>query len=466
MTKHLLIASLVAIAPAGALTSYAETQAYFFDDLGYVQGVADNGKFAAIADDEDLHAYLWTAENPSELKSLDVVQDNTADLPSSQIMTGFSAMDVTNDGMVVGSIYYKNGKQKAAYWVDGEWHFLPLNEYVLNTTCALGVTPDGRVISGYQFINDPTSEIGGRYYPATWTLNDNGEYELDSHTDIELPAHQGFIPFALNPEGNIIAGMMYCGTGSTVPVLLVDGELRCWNEFDTRLEPFEYKGEVIGLFEEYYIDGYNDGIEGLYFNGCLMGCDNQGNFYGFRTRAFDVTEDGNGRLVNSAVIYNIKTDTWTDVENHSGYTCGFGDRVLFHNDGNVTIDDITTDVAGALDVNSDEEITGISTASMDGKVFGGVTQVVNPANQQLQFFPMMVVLDNGLNETDGVSDIVVTDSKVVMIATAGHIEVLNATDVAIYDLDGRQVATGASADVAPGIYVVKADNVSRKLFVK
>ena len=466
MTKNLLIASLAAIAPAGVFTAYAETQAYFFEEIGNVQGIADNGRFAAISDDEDLHAYVWSVENPSEIKCLDIIQTDTSGLPSSQVTRGASAMDVADNGMVVGSVFYKDGKERAAYWIDGEWHFLPLHQYIVNTTCALGVTPDGRVISGYQFINDPSSEIGGRYYPATWTLNDDGEYELDSHTDIELPAHQGFIPFALNPEGNVIGGMVFCGAGSTIPALLVDGELRYWNELDTRLEPFYYKGEIQGMYEEYYIDGYHDGWEGLYFNGCFAGCDDKGNFYGFRTRAFDVTEEGSGRLVNGAVIYNLNDDTWTDVEKHSGYTCGFGDRVLFHNNGNVTIDDVTTDVAGAFDVNADSQIAGIAKTSMDGKVLGGMTKVLNPATGEYQFFPMMIILDNGLNDTDGVSDIVVAESNVVMIATAGHIEVLNASDVAVYDLDGRLVATGASVDVASGIYVVKADNVSRKLIVK
>lgn len=466
MTKNLLIASLAAIAPAGVFTAYAETQAYFFDEIGNVQGISDNGKFAAIADDEDLHAYLWSAENPTEIKCLDFVQGDTSGLPSSQVARGFSAMDVADNGMVVGSVFYKDGKERAAYWIDGEWHFLPLHQYIVNTTCALGVTPDGRVISGYQFINDPTSEVGGRYYPATWTLNDDGEYELDSHTDIVLPAHQGFIPYTLNREGNVIGGMVFCGAGSTIPALLVDGELLYWNELDTRLEPFYYKGEIQGMFEEYYIDGYHDGWSGLYFNGCFAGCDDQGNFYGFRTRAFDVTEEGDGRLVNGAVIYNLDTDTWTDVEKDSGYTCGFGDRVLFHNDGKVTIDGTTSDVIGALDVNTGRTIAGIAKVSQDGSVLGGMTRVLNPATGEYQFFPMILILDEGLNVNSGVSDIVVAESNVVMIATAGHIEVLNAADVAVYDLDGRLAGTGASVDVTPGIYVVKADNVSRKLVVK
>ncbi len=46
------------------------------------------------------------------------------------------------------------------------------------------------------------------------------------------------------------------------------------------------------------------------------------------------------------------------------------------------------------------------------------------------------------------------------------IRVFGASEVAVYDLNGRLVGNSAANTVAPGIYVVKADGVTRKVAVK
>ena len=53
-----------------------------------------------------------------------------------------------------------------------------------------------------------------------------------------------------------------------------------------------------------------------------------------------------------------------------------------------------------------------------------------------------------------------------MIVHDGAIEVVNAEDVAVYDLGGRLVGTEKITAVPAGVYVVKADDSSYKVVVK
>ncbi|MDE5871315.1 MAG: hypothetical protein K2H22_05205, partial [Muribaculaceae bacterium] len=148
MKKSILLMGL-----ALAFTSTAgkaESKVYLFDSLGIVGGVSDNGQYAAITDDEQYLAYIWRASNPEEL--YDITEKPDPDATASQRALFTTAMDVSDDGIVVGSIGYADYHQYPAYYKDGEWNLLPIDPDAVNTNEAVCITPDGTVIAGYQYI--------------------------------------------------------------------------------------------------------------------------------------------------------------------------------------------------------------------------------------------------------------------------------------------------------------------------
>ncbi len=462
MKKILLSGALTLGGLFVVTTLQAQNQAYFFDQIGEVMGVSDNGKYIAISDDDDHNGYLWNIDNPDQITDI-TIRTTQTNLPSGQTITGVAAMDCTDDGMVVGSVFYKDGKQKASIYVNGEWKQLPLHEHVYNNTLAVAVTPDGKTIAGYQFIYDETSEIGGRYYPCQWYLNEEGEYDLNCYTDIDLPAHQGFITITQNPEGTIIGGRLFCGAGSTIPVLLNNGELQYFDELETRLEEFYYKDKLIGVFEEYYIDGYKDGATGDYFDGGFDNCDANGNFYGMRTRVFDVTEEGGGRLVKKACIYNVNTGEWIDSETDLMYTAGIGTDLLYTDSATVIEDGVSQKVTKAYGFTAPRSITAIAKISSDARILGGICQEIHPATGEPVYYPFAVVLEK--SPVSGV-EVVMAAERVPVILSAGRIDVANGAEAEVYTLDGKLAGRGASVSVQPGIYVVTVEGSSVKVAVK
>lgn len=463
MKKNLLLCGFAVVATLfGSATINAATRSWFFDELGEVMGVSDNGKYVAISDIDNLRGYVWNIDSPDALTDLTITTTETG-LPSSQVITGVSVMDFADNGMGVGSVYYKDGKQKAAYYEDGEWKYLPLHEFAMNLTEAIAVTPDGMTIAGYQFVKDEASEIAGRYYPCQWFRNEDGSYEMQCYTDLELPAQQGFYPLTQNPDGTIIGGMLYCGAGSTIPVLLNNGELQYFSHLETILEPFYYKDQLLGYFDEYYIDGYKDGAVGDYFEGGFDNCDANGNFYGMRTRAENVTEDGRGDLVRGACIYNVNTGEWIDNPSISLYTAGLGTDILFNGNGGVTMNGETKKVKDAFDLETTRSIAGVSKTSCAGRVLGGMWQEINPATGEYTYYPFVVELDEQL--VSGVETVVDADRNIIILSP-GRIDIANGTEAAVYTLDGRLAGIGSTVELAAGVYVVKIGETSSKVLVR
>lgn len=480
MVKNLLFCC--AIAALATPTAQAENHSYFTDELGEVNGVSDNGRFVAIGDIENNLAYLWDSNNPDVFTDISADPAQTASLPSAQRIIGTLAYDVTDDGsMVVGTLFYADGHSAGAYYKNGAWTALPLHPASMNTTEAIAVTPDGKIIGGYSFLSDPTSAIAGRYYPVQWKLNDAGNYELHAYSDISLPDHQGFMPLTQSPDGRIIAGTVYCARQSNIPALLVDGQLKLFNELTEISEPWIYKGKYycgldengkqiwsedpndprIVLFTERYIDGYKDTDTAV--EGWLTFCDNNGNYYGMRTLITDVNEEGGATLRTGATIYNVDTDTWTDNFDLSYYTAGIGQNLLFANDGIVMIDGKRSYFQEEYDINSSRSIAGISKISLDGKVLGGMTYEINPASGEYQYSPFVTVTEGAFS---GIKTVYGGSDRPSFIVSRGTILLHNAESMDVYDLNGRLVASGASASVAPGIYVVKSGDISAKVLVK
>ena len=485
MKKSIL---LIGIALSGiSLTGKAESKVYVFDTLGIVGGVSDNGQYAAITDDEQYIAYIWRASNPDEL--YDITEKGEPGLPASQRPIFTTAMDVSDDGIVVGSIGYADYHQYPAYYKDGEWNLLPIDPDAVSTNEAICITPDGKVIAGYQYIKlasatgDGASR--GQYIPCQWFLQEDGSYELKTYKDIKLPDHQGFYPMTQTPDGKAIGGQLYAGFGSTLNALVVEGKLVMFDEISTLKDCLEYRGKYytgvdengrqtwtedindpnIVWFTKELINGYYDGIRGeeSMMNGFFTNCDGNGNFYGARSYVTDVTSNNDGVLTNNAVIYNYLTDTWYNEEAVNFFSAGIGEELIFTGNGEVINGNKVSEVKEAYGIKSEYIINGISKISSDAKTIAGVASDLNPAIGEYQYYPFIIQVDGG---TIGTPEIAGSPKKGLVIATQGRIEVLNADNVAVYDMNGRLVSTDKVTEVNAGVYMVKADDESYKIVVK
>lgn len=477
---------LLSLALTGsAMVASAATEVYPFDMLGDMNGVSDNGQFAVITDVEQGYAYIWRLSNPEELEDISMITDEST-LPDSQSAKATAVYDVADDGTVVGAITYKNNTMMPAIYKDGEWSVLPVHPNSLSMKEAMCITPDGSVIAGYQMIKDPTADQGGRMYPCQWFRQDDGEYELVAYTDMELPNHQGFYPSAQTVDGKVIAGEVYCGVGSTINALVVEGELVLFDEITTTKECLEYKGKFytgddengkqtwtddindpnVVWFVAERINGYDDGQkEGPGFlTGFFSNCDENGNFYGSRSYVSNVDEDGKGNLETMAVIYNYPNNTWYNEEGVAAFSAGIGEDLIFTFDGRVIDGNNVESVKTAYDVDADFIINGINKISKDAKVLGGVMSEVNPATGEFQYYPFVVVIDGGT--PNAVQSIAGSPKKGLVIVSAGRIEVVNAENAAVYDLNGKLISTEKVTNVAPGMYVVKAGDAGYKVCVK
>lgn len=485
MTRFLLIGcALAACCGTGAM---AQNKSYYSEFLGEVNGVSDNGRFVAIGDIENNTAYLWSADNPDVFQDITPDAAETSELPSAQRITGALAYDATDDGKVVGTLFFADGHSVGAVYADGKWTVLPLHPAALNTNEAVAVTPDGKTILGFQFISDKTSAIAGRYYPVHYTLNDKGSYDLHAYTDIELPDHQGFYPMTQTADGKVIGGMLFCAKQSIIPALVVNGELKYFHELTTVAEPwyFEGKGYYCGfdenkkqiwtddpedpriqLFYEYYIDGYHDAGESD-IEGYFSSCDANGNFYGRRSVISDVDEEGNGTVKSGACVYNVNTDTWTMDYKRSFYSTGIGTDLLFSDNGTMIVNGTEKDFTDEYDMIIPEgrNMSGVSKISANGKVFGGMLYEYNEATGQYQYLPFVTVADGAYSSGTG-NVTFGGNGRPSFLVSGGRITLRNGESMTVYDTNGHKVATGKTAAVAPGVYIVKSGEVSAKVLVR
>lgn len=482
MQSRLLLSAVLA---SGVVTAGA-AEFYTTDKLGEVYGVSDNGRYAAIADIENQVSYLWDSENPTEFTLLEGLYAKS------------EAYDVSDGGMIVGSVY-NAGKWIPAYTDEnGDWQLLPVTANFINIGYATNVTPDGSIIVGYMTDKDPDpmNSSGKRNYPCKWTKGADGSWELTSYNTIDIPDHQGFFTTCfLQKDGHeIIGGYVFTNWGGVTNVLLVDGELKIWNKMEWRMNPWIYKGKYEGTDEngkqiwlddpndprvnkypEAYIDGFYEGNGGEedMFSGAFFDCDQFGNFFGSRTQVRDVQDDGTGRLLHGASYYDFTADKFYDYNGEdptlgkqTAFSTGLGKDYIFLGGDKVLVDGKVESMTGRWGFSSSQTITGVMKRSADGKVLGGITQELNPATGEYQYSPFMLILDEPLITLVGVENVEGESTKVGISTEPGMIRVFGASEVAVYDLNGRLVGNSGANAVAPGIYVVKADGTTRKVAVR
>jgi hypothetical protein len=444
-----------------ALASFAENKVYTFinpewDEAldGTMYAVSGNGQYAVGGEESEYCGFYWNADSPEDIT----------------IMENCVFYGVADDGTAVGSMY-PNGSayDHAGVYRNGEWERLPESDILLTRSYARVISDDGKYIAGYQFLKDDTSEIKARNYPCLWTRNDFGEYELTVYDHISLPAHQGFCTMSMSQDGRVIGGTVYCAFASNIPALIVDGEFVIFNELSEKtVEETWTSGDytTTGTYTYYYIDGYKDTDSMNAFAGCFISVDKDNNIYGYRTRAENVDEEGNGDLLRGACIYRTDTDSWVDDTDCSYYFCGLNGNYISTSDGGLLVNGERTTVKEFFGISDfDKSVSGFAGYSNDGKVIAGNSVYYSSVTGEQVAQPFMLLLDEPL-QTSGVKSVDATQSKANILVNGRQIVTLGADNVAIYNLAGQQVSHKSVATVDAGVYVVKADNTIRKVVIK
>ena len=259
--------------------------------------------------------------------------------------------------------------------------------------------------------------------------------------------------------------------------------MKFWNVLASGKEPFIFRGKYEAYDETgkqywtedpndpniaYYpfttIDGYRDGVTGEYFSGEFSSVDKYGNFYGYRSRAFNVAEDGSGDLVNGATIYNFSTEEWTDNPDYTNFVIGTGDdKYVFPMGDRVIVDGVEKTLTETFGFSVTRTLSSVRSISDDGKVIGANLSELHPGTGEMLYYPAVIVLDEPL--VAGIDD-VVSENGITIIVSAGRVDVAGTDDVTIYDLKGSVVSNAVTSYVAPGMYIVKAGDTTRKVFVK
>lgn len=459
MKKSLLIAAAALLA---AGTVQAETGFYpaSTEIMGELTGVSANGQYATIADEEMGLSYLWDRNNPTEYKEI--------------VADGYSKIQVygvSDDCTLVAAIYIGDGKWRPAFCkgLDGEWTFLEVDPYTLNTAEAVAISSDAKYIAGYMMLQGGMEDgpVQGAYYPAQWTLNENGEYEAKYFYNFDTYGQQGFLINSQSNDGRILAGYLHAGcSDGFLPALIVDGEFKMFDDVVIRMEPWYYKGEIMGEDEVSYIDGFKDTDPNNTFMGGFNSIDKFGNVYGRRTLAYDVDEEGNGTLVTRAAVYNVDSNEWFYDDIAGAFSCGYDRQVMFCAGASMIMDGQLIGIKEGLNIGKDfnRTMTAITHMSDDTTVLGGMYQILHPATGEYQYYPFMVTLDEPIVDLAGI-EIVVDKTPVAILLSAGKIQFCGAEGV-VYDLNGRLMGQGETVNVEAGTYVARVGNSSRTVIVK
>lgn len=178
-----------------------ENRLLVFTDGGWFVGISDNAKWAA--------GYLThEAGFLINLETETVIQLLSNEVNYSE------AKDVADDGTVVGTA---NGLP--AYWTsDGKYDPLPLPPGNFEEGQVAGITPDGKIISGYVY------DSGFSATPLRWLRQDDGSYKVEKLKGLDKDLFGkrplgGFFVDAISADGSMIAGRMCDNNYGWFPVL-------------------------------------------------------------------------------------------------------------------------------------------------------------------------------------------------------------------------------------------------------
>ena len=421
--KKILLPLFAAVALCQSAS--AEYTMYLYDrDLGNFNRVSENGKYAVGCDQYDYTgSFIVDILNPAEMIEIE----------------GGELYDITNDGMAVGAEYeVVSGSyySRAAIYVNDEWVRLPESPDCVGQSLARAVSPDGKRIGGMMFCTAEDSEIGKKYYPCVWTLNESSnKYELTTYNTIELPDNMGFYTYDMSDDGTIITGLVNTYAGSQVPAIVKNGELKLWNKLEVKLWPFEYKDKTY-YYDTGFVDDIEEGAQASYwFSGCLNSI--KGRYaFGHRSVATNVdVETGTGTVTHYRSIYDTETDTFTDVKTGEFFSCGYDNTKAFYTKNNTAYimnGDENVAVNEYYEVGDEETIAAVYDFDSEASVLACSYLWLNMSISSYCEAPALIVADKGPSAVN-----------VVRVEKQG--------DNTIHDLQGRRIANDKA--LAPGIYI-------------
>lgn len=402
--------------------------------IGMLNRVSDNGKWVVGTDDIYRScSYMLDVAKPEELV----------------VVKGGELYDITDAGVAVGAYYENLGSEAepvnychASLYKDGQWVRLPEPVNLAGQSYARSVSPDGKKIGGMAFCDANDTELGAKYFPCVWTLDEEtGDYDIECYK-MEMPSNMGFYTNDMTDDGTTLVGTLCANAGSTVPAVVKDGELLCWNKMEMKTWPFQYNGET-HYYETAFIDGVQEGAqESYWFSGSFYYV-NGDYAFGHRSIASDVdAEKGTGTVTHNRTIYNLKTGEFMDEPSATFFSCGIDSEHAFMTSGNTSYyvnEGSMRKLAKQFSLTGDMEVGAVYGIDSECRVLAGSTIWFNDAIGEYCECPALVVLDE--SAVDGVQ---VVRSDV--------------SPTVVYDLSGRRVDNASR----PGIYVVGGNKVAVK----
>lgn len=186
-----------------ALSAQNKPEVQFLDTPWAVVGISQNDRWITGG-----RQYAEIYRYNTETKQIEYIY------PSAEVPDGSSAQEVgsiMNDGTIVGVDDY--GYPSILHTVEKGWEHLPVpdNFYEEGQTSSAGSsTGDGKYIIG--FLNLVPGDTPYHLYPALWTLNDKGSYEVsklpEPETDFLGEKFQYTSPRSISEDGKRVLGVI------------------------------------------------------------------------------------------------------------------------------------------------------------------------------------------------------------------------------------------------------------------
>lgn len=235
--KYQFYFSLIGAALSFQLSAQAQTEnnteIIFTGTSINVKGISNNRR------------YICGARMYEEAYRFDLKEKKLITIPAADSYSDMAALDVTDDGTLVG----KNDKKQPAIYRDGEigWEALPCPEGEWKDGTCAQCTGDGKYITGY-LIGKGNSNSPYKTIPALWEKQDDNEYKYialpNPETDFLGGKTQFVSPRTISPDGKTIIGVMMEQHGFySQPIIYHKKDNGTW-DFETPFVALSYNMDV------------------------------------------------------------------------------------------------------------------------------------------------------------------------------------------------------------------------------
>lgn len=235
--KHYFYISLISAAFAVQVSAQSQTgsnpQVIFTGTSVNVKGISNNGR------------YICGARMYEEAYRFDLEEKALITIPAADSYSDMAALDVTDDGTLVG----KNDKKQPAIYRDSEigWEALPYPEGEWQDGCCAQCTGDGKYITGY-IIGKGNASSPYKTIPALWEKQEDDNYKYiglpNPEADFLGGKTQFISPRAISPDGKTIIGVMMEQRGSYSQVIIYHKKDNGKWEYETPFVALSYNMDV------------------------------------------------------------------------------------------------------------------------------------------------------------------------------------------------------------------------------